>query len=137
MPPPMDEGLKLNMTVQAPAQVRIRIWDLPTRLFHIFFACCVAGAILTAKLGNTWMDWHVKLGIAALALLIFRLIWGLIGPRYARFSQFVCGPISVWRYLTTLTKQTKKIPGHNPWWLISGCNAFYHWGSGCNRTLCE
>ena len=102
------------MTVQPPNQTRIRIWDLPTRLFHISFACCVAGAIITAKVGNTWMDWHVRLGIAALALLIFRVIWGLIGPRYARFSQFVCGPVTVWRYITSVAKQNKKRPGHNP-----------------------
>jgi cytochrome b len=78
------------------------------------FACCVVGAFITAKVGNAWMDWHVRLGIAALALLIFRIIWGLIGPRYARFSQFVCGPVTVWHYLTSLAKQSKKTPGHNP-----------------------
>jgi len=102
------------MTAQTPNQTRIRIWDLPTRLFHISFACCVAGAIISAKVGNAWMDWHVRLGIAALALLIFRIIWGLIGPRYARFSQFVCGPVTVWHYLTSLAKGGKKTPGHNP-----------------------
>ena len=101
-------------SIHTPAQARIRIWDLPTRLFHLAFACCVVGAIITAKVGNTWMDWHVRLGIAALALLIFRIIWGLVGPRYARFSQFVCGPVTVWHYLTNLAKQSKKTPGHNP-----------------------
>jgi cytochrome b len=102
------------MSLRPQTQAKIRIWDLPTRLFHFAFGCCVVGAIITAKVGNAWMDWHVRLGIAALAFLIFRIIWGLIGPRYARFSQFVCGPVSVWRYLKTLSKQSKKIPGHNP-----------------------
>ncbi len=97
-----------------PVQSRVRIWDLPTRLFHVAFACCVAGAIVSVKVGGAWMDWHVRLGIAALALLTFRIIWGFIGPRYARFSQFVCGPVSVWNYILTLSKPTKKIAGHNP-----------------------
>lgn len=110
--PTQHDGSK--MIAQTPAQSRIRIWDLPVRLFHIAFACCVVGAIISAKAGQAWMDWHVRLGIAALALLIFRIIWGLIGPRYARFSQFVCGPVTVWRYITQTSPDSKKIPGHNP-----------------------
>ena len=102
------------MTDHLPTKVRVRIWDLPIRLFHLSFACCVVGAIITAKVGNAWMDWHVRLGIAALALLIFRVIWGLIGPRYARFSQFICGPVTVWHYISSIAGQNKKLPGHNP-----------------------
>jgi len=60
------------------------------------------------------MDWHVRFGIIALALLVFRIIWGFAGPRYARFSQFVCGPVAVWHYVSTLSKQNIKLPGHNP-----------------------
>ena len=92
----------------------VRIWDLPTRIFHVLFACTVTGAIVTAKIGNTWMDWHVKLGIASLALIIFRVIWGVVGPRYARFSQFVFGPVAVWKYLQSISHATHKYPGHNP-----------------------
>ena len=102
------------MIAKTPALSRIRIWDLPTRLFHVIFACCVVGAIISAKFGQNWMDWHVRLGIATLALLIFRIVWGLIGPRYARFSQFICGPVTVWRYITQASPDSKKIPGHNP-----------------------
>ncbi len=102
------------MNLPSPAQSTTRIWDLPTRLFHLGFAGCVIGAIVTAKVGNTWMDWHVRLGITALAMLTFRIIWGLIGPRYARFSQFVCGPLTVWHYILTMTKHTHQTPGHNP-----------------------
>lgn len=93
---------------------KIRIWDLPTRLFHIAFALCVIGAIVSVKLGNKWMDWHVRLGITALALLIFRVIWGIAGPRYARFSQFLCGPATVWRYIKAIRQPTHAQPGHNP-----------------------
>jgi cytochrome b len=102
------------MIAQTPAQSRIRIWDLPTRIFHVVFACSVVGAIISAKVGQAWIEWHVRFGIATLALLIFRIVWGLIGPRYARFSQFVCGPVTVWRYITQTSPDSNKIPGHNP-----------------------
>jgi len=92
----------------------IRIWDLPTRIFHAALALSVFGAIVTVKLGDAWMDWHVRLGIIALALIVFRIIWGLIGPRYVSFSQFVQSPVMVWRYLSTRPASKQKAAGHNP-----------------------
>jgi cytochrome b len=92
----------------------IRIWDLPTRIFHAALALSVFGAIVTVKLGDAWMDWHVRLGIITLALIVFRIIWGLIGPRYVRFSQFVQSPAMVWRYLSTRPVSKQKTAGHNP-----------------------
>jgi cytochrome b len=92
----------------------IRIWDLPTRIFHAALGLSVIGAILTVKLGDAWMDWHVRLGIMALALIVFRIIWGLIGPRYVRFSQFVQSPAMVWRYVRTRPASRLKTAGHNP-----------------------
>ena len=88
----------------------LRIWDLPTRLFHLALALCVTGAILAVKLGGNWMDWHLKLGVASLALVVFRILWGLLGPRYARFSQFVVSPLRTLNYL----RQPVKTVGHNP-----------------------
>jgi len=68
---------------------RVRIWDLPTRLFHWSFAALVVLAWLTGEYaGSDWRHWHMRLGYAALALLVFRLLWGFAGPRYARFSNF-------------------------------------------------
>ena len=93
----------------APA---IRIWDLPTRLFHWFFAASVIGAVVTVKVGGSWMDWHMPLGITALVLLAFRLIWGFTGSRYARFANFVVAPRQTIAYLRT--KPHAKSPGHNP-----------------------
>ena len=61
----------------------IRIWDLPTRLFHWALAACVVGAYVSVKLGGLYMDWHVRFGLATLGLIAFRLAWGLFGPRYA------------------------------------------------------
>ena len=72
---------------------RIRIWGLPTRLFHWLLALCVIGLVASAKLGL--MDWHFRLGYAMLALLLFRLLWGLLGGRWSRFSSFLYAPGSL------------------------------------------
>lgn len=103
----------------------LRIWDLPTRLFHLALALCVTGSIVTVKLGGLWMDWHVRLGIVSLALIAFRVIWGLLGPRYARFSQFYTSPRQVWAYFRTPTIYA----GHNPMgaWSVFGMLAIIGW----------
>ena len=103
----------------------LRIWDLPTRLFHVALALCVTGAIISVKLGGVWMDWHVRLGIASLALVIFRIIWGLIGPRYARFGQFYASPRQTWAYFRAPTKGA----GHNPLgaWSVFAMLAIIGW----------
>jgi cytochrome b len=77
----------------------IRIWDLPTRLFHWSFVVLAVAAYVSAKTGGNAMVYHFWCGYAVLALLIFRLIWGLAGPRYARFSAFVTGPRTLLRSL--------------------------------------
>jgi cytochrome b len=94
------------------SKTSIRIWDLPTRLFHWLFAASVIGAIVTVKVGGSWMDWHLPFGISALVLLSFRLIWGFTGSRYARFENFVRSPLQTLAYLRK--KHTAQTPGHNP-----------------------
>ncbi len=89
----------------------VRVWDLPTRLFHWALVVCVVGAYTTVKLGGLWMDWHTRFGLAALALIVFRIIWGIIGPRYVRFTQFVPGPRTLVAYLRGNIPHTV---GHNP-----------------------
>ena len=91
-------------------RLAIRIWDLPTRLFHWALVVCIVGAFVSVKLGGLYMDWHVRFGCVALGLIIFRLLWGFVGPRYARFAQFVRGPRAVARYL----KGAAAPAGHNP-----------------------
>lgn len=86
----------------------VRIWDLPTRLFHWALAFSVIGAYITVKMGN--MDWHIRLGEWVFCLILFRILWGFIGPHYARFSQFLKGPGTILTYL----KSGKKVFGHNP-----------------------
>ena len=96
------------------ASDQIRIWDLPLRLFHVLLACSVTGAIIAVKLGDNWMEWHVRLGIISLALLTFRLVWGVVGSQYARFSQFVRSPRATLAYLRQANPPTHKTAGHNP-----------------------
>ena len=102
----------MNMANLSGSQT-VRIWDLPTRLFHWALVFSVIGAFITVKMGN--MDWHIRLGEWVFCLILFRIIWGLIGPHYARFSQFIKGPISIATYL----KDGKKVYGHNPLGAIS------------------
>ena len=77
----------------------IRVWDLPTRLFHWALAACVVGLVVTANVGGNWMTWHGRLGYTVLSLLLFRIVWGFIGGHWSRFGSFAYGPSSVLAYL--------------------------------------
>lgn len=91
----------------------VRVWDLPTRLFHWALVLCVLGAVLSAKIGGNAMVWHMRLGYAVLALLVFRLLWGLVGGRWSRFASFVPGPGRLLRYLGGRARPEDEV-GHNP-----------------------
>ena len=94
---------------------RIRVWDLPTRLFHWLMVIFVVVSLTTGMVGGNWMSYHLKSGFIILALLLFRLIWGFWGGRYSRFVSFVRGPDAVIRYAKTLFQNdTPKSLGHNP-----------------------
>lgn len=93
----------------ATAPGRVRIWDLPTRLFHWSLAALVTASIVAIKLDS--LDWHMRFGYAILALLLFRLLWGFAGSRYALFSTFVRGPRAVADYLRG---RWQAAGGHNP-----------------------
>jgi len=93
---------------------RILVWDLPTRLFHWLLASTFAGAWLTAD-SERWIDVHVTLGYTFAGLIAFRLVWGLVGSRYARFASFVRGPGAVLTYVTSILKaRPEHHLGHNP-----------------------
>ena len=80
-------------------QYRLHIWDWPVRVFHWSLVLVVAGSIATGVLGGNAMDIHGRLGVALSGLLGFRLVWGVIGTRTARFSHFVRGPGSIRAYM--------------------------------------
>ena len=90
--------------------MQIVVWDLPLRLFHWLLALCVTGALVTVSLGGNWMVWHERFGLSVLGLLTFRLVWGLVGGTYARFSNFFPTPS---RVSQSLRGQWQEL-GHNP-----------------------
>jgi len=96
-----------------PSALRIRVWDLPTRLFHWILAATIAGSIITVNAGGNWMIWHGRLGYLALTLVLFRLAWGIVGGHYARFVNFVPGPSKLFAYLRR-PASWRGMPGHNP-----------------------
>jgi cytochrome b len=94
---------------------RVRVWDLPVRLFHWALVVLIAVAVITQKIGGNAMEWHFRAGYSILALLAFRIVWGLVGPRYARFSSFLYGPSTIVGYVRGGKEALKrKYLGHNP-----------------------
>lgn len=77
----------------------VRVWDLPTRLFHWILTLAIIGLVTTGQLGGNAMVWHIRLGLLVLALLLFRLVWGFAGGYWSRFASFLYGPRSVMAYL--------------------------------------
>jgi len=89
----------------------LRIWDLPTRLFHWLLVICIAGAVICVNIGGYWMQWHAYCGYAALSLVLFRVLWGFIGALHSRFITFVPSPARLIAFLTG--KQGGGL-GHSP-----------------------
>jgi cytochrome b len=92
----------------------VLVWDVPVRVFHWLMVLSFAGAYLTAE-SERWRLAHVTLGYTMGGLVAFRLVWGLIGSRHARFASFVRGPAAVVRYVRSMWgPQPEHHVGHNP-----------------------
>ena len=87
------------------------VWDLPTRLFHWILVILIAAQWFTAEQGDEYLSLHFYLGYATLSLIVFRIIWGLVGTRYALFSDFLVSPRQLLAYLAGKLPST---PGHPP-----------------------
>lgn len=95
-------------------KTKILVWDAPVRVFHWLMVLSFAGAYLTAE-SERWRLVHVSLGYTLGGLVAFRVLWGLLGTRYARFASFVRGPSAVMRYLSSIVRgQPEHHIGHNP-----------------------
>ena len=92
---------------------KIRVWDLPTRIFHWALVLCIVGLVSTGQIGGDLMPWHFRLGYSVLSLLLFRIVWGFIGGRWSRFAAFVHRPATVLAYLRG-RGQAEHSVGHNP-----------------------
>lgn len=94
--------------------MKILVWDIPTRLSHWLFAICTLVAWVSGELDSPLII-HVAAGCLVLVLFLFRLVWGFVGSRYARFSSFLYGPGAAIRYLQDAAKgQVSHYIGHNP-----------------------
>ncbi len=107
-------------TTEAKAEPVILVWDLPLRLCHWALVLCVSGSWLTHELGMAWFSWHRWLGYSALVLVMFRIAWGFVGPRHARFASFLRGPLAIVAELRRLpgTAVTAAV-GHSPLGAVS------------------
>ena len=97
------------------------VWDRPTRVFHWSLVAMIALAWVTAEAEGALFWLHVFFGEAVIALVAFRLIWGVVGGRHARFADFVRGPGAVGTHLRSLlTRTPERHIGHNPaaGWMI-------------------
>ena len=93
---------------------KVLVWDVPVRVFHWLLVLSFTGAYLTAE-SERWRLLHVSLGYTLGGLVAFRILWGLLGTRYARFASFVRGPAAVMRYVRTMVSgKPEHHIGHNP-----------------------
>lgn len=90
---------------------KVRVWDLPIRLFHWLLVICIVLSFVTVKIGGNAMEFHALVGYCVLSLIIFRISWGFIGSHHARFIHFVPSPRGLINYLSGKTKAGL---GHNP-----------------------
>jgi cytochrome b len=97
-----------------PAATR-RVWDLPVRIVHWLLVFGIAGSYATHKLGVAYFKYHLWFGYLVVVLAGFRILWGIVGTRHARFTQFLRGPRATWQYLSAFVGgSTPYTPGHNP-----------------------
>lgn len=98
-------------TLNVPAATRL-VWDLPVRLAHWLLVVAVAGSWATHYAGVEWFAWHRRLGYLVLVLVAFRVAWGFVGTRHARFASFVRGPRAVLDFLRG--RGNTESVGHSP-----------------------
>lgn len=98
----------------ADAAPAVPVWDPAVRLGHWLMVACFAGAWLTAE-SERWRLLHVAFGYTLATVVGFRLLWGLVGPRPARFASFVRGPRAVAAHVGALLRgRAERVAGHNP-----------------------
>lgn len=111
------------MAESATDVVIARVWDWPVRVVHWTIVALLVTLVVTAEVGGNAMEWHIRAGETMLALVLFRVIWGFVGTRHARFSSFVRGPDAVLRYARSVVRPPHELHvGHNPlggWMVIA------------------
>lgn len=92
---------------------QVYVWTLPTRLFHWLFVAMILGAWISTN-EDRWLSIHVAISSALAGLLLFRLIWGLMGPKYSRFNDFNFSISALKAYLLGIFNPSRTYIGHNP-----------------------
>lgn len=91
---------------------RVRVWDLFVRVFHWTVVVAFFVAYFTE---DNLLTVHVWAGYTIGVLVVMRILWGFVGPKHARFSDFICGPLKAWNYFIGLiTFRAKRYVGHSP-----------------------
>ena len=104
----------MNTTSASRAEEHVLVWDAPVRVFHWLMVLCFAGAWITAE-SERWRLLHATLGYTVAGLVAFRIVWGLVGTKHARFASFVRAPGAALRYLGSLVRGAPEHHvGHNP-----------------------
>lgn len=105
-----------NQPAHKDDQLRsVKVWDLPTRLFHWLLVALVVASFVTGNIGGNLMAYHMWSGYGILVLVLFRLAWGFAGGQQSRFSSFLRGPGTVACYTTDFIKgDSRPYLGHNP-----------------------
>lgn len=99
--------------MSTPSTVTVRIWDLPTRLFHWALVSCVFLLLITGSMGGNAMTWHFRLGYAVMTLLLFRIVWGLVGGHWSQWRRMPLSPRLIGAYLKGRSDLAHGA-GHNP-----------------------
>jgi cytochrome b len=103
------------MTDVAPPAAAVRVWDLPIRVFHWTLTLAVIALVVTGKVGGNAMEWHFRFGYAVFALLLWRVLWGFAGSRWARFASFPLRPSEFARQLRGASRRGDTLAvGHSP-----------------------
>lgn len=96
----------------------VLIWDLPTRLFHwLLSAGFIAAAVIALAMGehSPLFPYHAIIGLTIALMVVLRVVWGIVGTRYARFGSFIFGPAAVIEYMKgALIGGGRRHLGHNP-----------------------
>ncbi len=99
---------------------QVKVWDIWVRLFHWLLVLLVVAQFITGYVGENWLEWHQRIGYAVLGLIVFRLVWGVVGSYHARFANFVRGPGAVVGYVKGLVSgASERHLGHNPMGALS------------------
>ncbi|OYY12227.1 MAG: cytochrome B, partial [Polynucleobacter sp. 35-46-11] len=110
----MNESIRDSVGATGKVREAIMVWDMPVRVFHWLLVICFAGAWLSSE-SERWAMIHYAFGYTACLLVLIRLVWGLIGTRYARFSQFLKKPKAVLEhFMAMLRGHPHHDVGHNP-----------------------